>query len=159
MNYSKIEQCDVVNGAGVRTTLFVSGCSHACAGCHNKPTWNYKAGLEFTNETLAYLLDCVDSEWVNGLTLSGGDPLAEKNRKEVANIVKAFRDRFGDTKDIWCWTGYTLVELVSQHDVVLSYLLSEIDVLVDGRYVQELKDPSLQWRGSKNQEVIYLRKT
>ena len=154
MNYSGIIFCDSSNGEGIRTTLFVSGCSHACLGCHNQTTWNYKFGEEFSEEVLVKLLDSIDNPYSSGLSLSGGDPLAMKNRAEVCQIVKAFRERFGSTKTIWCWTGYTLDELLEQGDENTSFIIENIDVLVDGLFVESLKDPLLKWRGSQNQRIL-----
>lgn len=155
MNYAKIEKCDVVNGPGIRTTLFVSGCTHACPSCHNKEAQNFRFGQKFTQQTLEELLEVCSDEFCSGLTLSGGDPLHPTNILDVAHIVKAFRYRFGNTKNIWCWTGYTLEGLRNRCDFAVSYLLENIDVLVDGPFVEALKDPALKWRGSSNQRILH----
>jgi anaerobic ribonucleoside-triphosphate reductase activating protein len=155
MNHSKIEYCDCSNGVGVRTTLFVSGCTSMCLGCHNKSTWNFKAGQEFTQETIDKILDSIDNEYVSGLTLSGGDPLHPKNIPDVWELVIQFRSKFGNIKNIWCWTGYLLEDLQSRSCEQTDDILLSIDVLVDGKFVEALKDPSLQWRGSSNQRVLY----
>lgn len=157
MHYSKIEYCDVVNGQGARTTLFVSGCTHCCSGCHNKSTWNFKAGQEFTQETIDKILNSIDNDYVSGLTLSGGDPLNPKNLADVWELVIQFRYKFGNTKSIWCWTGYVLEDLQARNCQQTNDILLSIDVLVDGPFVESLKDPSLVWRGSSNQRVIPLR--
>lgn len=154
MYYSKIEFCDCSNGIGVRTTIFVSGCTHACSNCHNQSTWNFKAGQEFTQETIAKILGSIDNDYVAGLTLSGGDPLHPKNIPAISSLVSQFRQHFGNTKDIWSWTGYTLEQLQERLCPSTKYLLSEVDVLIDGPFVEELKDVSLKWRGSSNQRVL-----
>jgi anaerobic ribonucleoside-triphosphate reductase activating protein len=156
MHYSKIERADTQNGIGIRTTLFVSGCTHCCPNCHNKSTWNFKAGQKLTQEVIDKILASIDNDYVDGLTLSGGDPLHPKNTPSVANLVSQFRRRFGDTKNIWCWTGYLLEDLKARTDPYTAYVLSEISVLVDGPFMEALKDPSLKWRGSSNQRVIHL---
>lgn len=158
MNYSKIEFADCSNGTGVRTTLFVSGCTHCCPSCHNKSTWNFKAGQEFTQETINKILDSIDNDYVAGLTLSGGDPLNPKNLADVWELVIQFRSKFGNTKNLWIWTGYTLEQLQSRVGYGYSQtsdILLCTDVLVDGKFVESLKDPSLQWCGSSNQRVLY----
>lgn len=154
MHYSKIEYCDCSNGIGVRTTIFVSGCIHACHNCHNKTTWNFKAGQEFTQQTIGKVLDSIDNGHVSGLTLSGGDPLHPKNIPDVWELVIQFRSKFGNTKSLWCWTGYTLEQLQERLCPSTKYLLSEIDVLIDGPFIEELKDASLKWKGSSNQRVL-----
>lgn len=148
MNYDRYYTCDVLNGEGLRVVLFVTGCAHACPGCHNKALWNRKAGQEFTQDILDEVLAaCVDHD---GLTLSGGDPLHPANRAEVENICRQFKARYPE-KDIWLWTGYRYEEV--QHLSLMQYL----DVLVDGLYEQGLPT-SKPWRGSDNQRLIRLGK-
>ena len=156
MNYAKIETGDVVNGPGVRTTLFVCGCSHNCQGCHNKEAQNFKFGNAYTDETEAIILKSLSDKFVAGLSISGGDPLHPKNVEQVSKIVDKVRGSFGESKTIWVWTGYTIQELLSRGCPFTLDILNKIDTLVDGKFVEGLRDTSLKYRGSSNQKVIYL---
>ena len=152
MKYSEITYPDVNNGEGCRVTLFVSGCSHRCKGCHNPETWNFDFGKDFNDEVKIRLFDIVSKPYIKGLTLSGGDPLDSYD--DVLDLVKEFRNLFGETKDIWVYTGYIIDDLLSLNkDEILEY----IDVLVDGEYIEEQRDVSLAFRGSKNQRIIRLK--
>ncbi len=152
MKYSEITYPDVNNGEGCRVTLFVSGCSHRCKGCHNPETWNFDFGKDFNDEVKIRLFDIVSKPYIKGLTLSGGDPLDSYD--DVLDLVKEFRNRFGETKDIWVYTGYVIDDLLKLNkDEILDY----IDVLVDGEYIEEQRDVSLAFRGSKNQRIIRLK--
>ena len=153
MNYSKYYPIDVLNGEGTRCTLFVSGCIHNCKGCYNQSTWSPSAGELFTKQLGDQIIHDLNDTRIKkqGLTLSGGDPLHPANVAEVLKLVKRVKAECID-KDIWIWTGYLLAELnVEQQQVV-----DLIDVLIDGKFVQELADPSLVWRGSSNQVIHYL---
>ncbi|QEL55206.1 anaerobic ribonucleoside-triphosphate reductase activating protein [Chromobacterium paludis] len=147
MNYDRYYTCDLVNGEGVRVTLFVAGCPHACSGCHNPSTWDRKAGRPFTEEIREQLLaHCATHD---GLSLSGGDPLHPANRGEVLELCRRFKARYPG-KDIWLWTGYR------HEDVADLELLHYVDVLIDGPYRQDL--PTVKpWRGSDNQRLLRLR--
>ena len=152
MKYSEITYPDVNNGEGCRVTLFVSGCSHRCKGCHNPETWNFDFGKDFNDDVKVRLFDIVSKPYIKGLTLSGGDPLDSYD--DVLDLVKEFRNRFGETKDIWVYTGYVIDDLLNLNkDEILDY----IDVLVDGEYIEEQRDVSLAFRGSKNQRIIKIR--
>ena len=149
MKYSEITYPDVNNGEGCRVTLFVSGCSHRCKGCHNPETWNFDFGKDFNDEVKNRLFDIVSKPYIKGLTLSGGDPLDSYD--DILDLVKEFRNRFGETKDIWVYTGYVIDDLLNLNkEEILEY----IDVLVDGEYIEEQRDVSLAFRGSKNQRII-----
>lgn len=148
MNYASIVKCDSLNGDGFRTVLFVTGCSHKCKGCYNKSTWNPMNGQEFTSETLETLLEYLDKPYIKGLTLSGGDPLYPGNIDEIYNIVKTVKKMTG--KDIWLWTGYKLSEIPEKATKILEY----IDVIVDGKYIEDLKTVK-KFRGSSNQSIYY----
>ena len=154
MNFSKIDPCDVVNGQGIRATLFVSGCDLRCPQCFNKEAQNFKAGKLFTPEDFLFLMNSVANPYCAGLSLLGGEPMHPKNLPVVAEIISIFREQFGHTKNIWLWSGYTLEELRERYDILTDYVLAGIDVLVDGRFVQELKDPTLKFRGSSNQRIL-----
>ena len=152
MKYSEITYPDVNNGEGCRVTLFVSGCSHRCKGCHNPETWNFDFGKDFNDEVKIRLFDIVSKPYIKGLTLSGGDPLDSYD--DVLDLVKEFRNRFGETKDVWVYTGYVIDDLLNLNkEEILEY----IDVLVDGEYIEERRDVSLAFRGSKNQRIIKMR--
>lgn len=150
MNYSQYYDIDVVNGPGTRCTLFVSGCEHNCRGCYNQSTWNTSSGQLFTSELEDKIISDLNDKRISkrGLSLSGGDPLHPANVKSVLALVKRVRKE-APGKDIWCWTGYTLEQLSdAQREVV-----DLIDVVIDGKFEQDLADPSLKWRGSSNQII------
>ncbi|MEL7629639.1 anaerobic ribonucleoside-triphosphate reductase-activating protein [Pectobacterium aroidearum] len=154
MNYHQYYPVDVVNGPGTRCTLFVAGCVHECVGCYNKSTWRLNSGQPFTQEQedriIADLQDTVIPR--QGISLSGGDPLHPRNVPDILRLVERIRAECPD-KDIWVWTGYVLAELTPEQQRVVDL----INVLVDGKFVQDLKDPALIWRGSSNQVVHRLR--
>lgn len=150
MNYNAIVKDDLINGEGARVSLFVSGCSHGCKGCFNEETWDYRFGHEFNDKVLDELLIALDKSYISGLSLLGGDPLMKKNIDEVIKICSKVKSKFPD-KNIWCWTGYTLEEVQSNH---ASTILEYIDVLIDGKFVEELKDLNLPFRGSSNQRIL-----
>ena len=154
MNYHQYYPVDVVNGPGTRCTLFVSGCVHECPGCYNKATWRLNSGVPFTQEMEDQIIADLNDSRIKrqGLSLSGGDPLHPQNVPTILKLVKRVLSECPG-KDIWLWTGYQITELTDQQlDVV-----NLINVLIDGKFVQALKDPSLLWRGSSNQIIHYLR--
>lgn len=155
MNYHRYYSVDVVNGPGTRCSLFVAGCVHQCRGCYNKSTWSLNSGIPFTQEVEDQII--ADLQDVNikrqGLSLSGGDPLHPQNVPTILKLVKRVKTEC-ENKDIWLWTGYKRDQLTSQQNQVLDY----IDVLVDGKFVQDLADPNLIWRGSSNQVIHYLHR-
>ena len=160
MHYASIKPCDIANGPGVRVSLFVSGCSHHCPGCFNKETWDFSYGQPFTEETMAQLYEMLSPSYITGLTLLGGEPMEKVNQRALLPFVKEVRHIFPD-KTIWCYTGYTyeadlLADTGRAHCEVTEEVLSCIDVLVDGRFVQELYDITLLFRGSSNQRLIDL---
>ncbi|KHN50092.1 anaerobic ribonucleoside-triphosphate reductase-activating protein [Pectobacterium fontis] len=154
MNYHQYYPVDVVNGPGTRCTLFVAGCAHECVGCYNKSTWRLNSGQPFTQEQedriIADLQDTVIPR--QGISLSGGDPLHPQNVPDILRLVERIRAECPN-KDIWVWTGYVLAALTPEQQRVVDL----INVLVDGKFVQDLKDPALIWRGSSNQVVHHLR--
>ncbi|EGR3221699.1 anaerobic ribonucleoside-triphosphate reductase activating protein [Vibrio parahaemolyticus] len=143
-NYAKYINCDLVNGKGVRCTLFFTGCSHGCKGCYNKSTWNPNSGFPITESLIRQILD--DLEFRDGLSLSGGDPLHHRNLKTTTRICKLVKERYPD-KDIWLWTGYDLDERFRGCE-----FLKYVDVVIDGRYVKELPT-NKPFRGSDNQRM------
>lgn len=168
MNISKIDKYSIANGEGVRVSVFVSGCRRHCPGCHNPEAFDFNAGTEYTEEVESEILEALKPNYIQGLTILGGEPLEPENRKGVLDLIEAVRKVYGNGKDIWLYTGYTFSELCrkayqrlnSFHQIVnlpLHSILQNIDVLVDGPFVQELADPDLQFRGSRNQGIIHLR--
>lgn len=154
MNYHQYYPIDVVNGPGTRCTLFVSGCVHECPGCYNKSTWRLNSGLPFTAEIEDRIIADLSDRRIKrqGLSLSGGDPLHPQNIPHILHLIQRVRAECPD-KDIWVWSGYTLEALNEQQREVAAL----INVLVDGKFIQDLKDPALIWRGSSNQVIHYLR--
>lgn len=151
MNYSGIVNCSIVDGIGFRTTLFISGCKHCCEGCQNPHTWDFNAGRPYTEEVEEILFDRISEDYIKGLTLSGGDPLYSAD--DVYELLVRFRERFGDTKSVWLYTGFKY-EYCKEH---FSKILDLCDVLVDGTYKCEERDLTLAFRGSRNQRVINLK--
>lgn len=145
-----------VDGEGVRCSLYVSGCPFHCEGCYNKAAQSFQYGVPFTNELLNQIIDDVGHVSVQGLTLLGGEPFL--NTETCLTVCKKVRDVFGNTKDIWSWTGYTFEEMMQETEDKLE-LLSYVDVLVDGRFEQTLFDSNLAFRGSSNQRIIDVKKS
>jgi len=162
MHYGEIKKFDIANGRGVRVSLFVSGCTHCCKGCFNPQTWDFSFGTEFTDETEMDIIEALSPDYIDGLTLLGGEPMEPDNQRRLLPLLKIVRELYPH-KDIWCYTGYTLeTDLLSRSRArceVTDEVLSYIDVLVDGEFVEELKNISLRFRGSSNQRIIDLQKT
>ena len=162
MNYGEIKKTDIANGEGVRVSLFVSGCTHHCEGCFNPETWNFCYGKEFTSETEKELLSALSPDFINGLTLLGGEPFEPQNQRAIAPFLKKVREQFPN-KNIWCYTGYLFDEELLKDSrarcEVTDEMLGMIDVLVDGEFKQELKNITLRFRGSENQRIIDVKKS
>lgn len=165
MNWAEIKTNDIANGVGVRTSLFVSGCRHHCKNCFNEMTWDFGYGELFTEETMNEIFDSVNHDWINGITLLGGEPFEPENQRVLLPFLVMFKERFPD-KDIWCYTGFTIEQLIGKSEPksravteVTAEMLSIIDVLVDGPFVEDLYDISLKFRGSSNQRIIDLKKS
>ena len=162
MNYSVIKEYDVANGPGVRTTLFVSGCTHHCDGCFNKDTWDFNYGVPFTQETIDYILKTLEPAYITGLTLLGGEPFEPANQQALVPLVKQVKEHFPN-KDIWCFSGYLfdedIVDRMLPKYPQTKELLSCIDVLVDGEFIKELKDLKLKFKGSSNQRTILVQES
>ena len=162
MNYGEIKKTDIANGEGVRVSLFVSGCRRHCKNCFNKVTWDFGYGKPFTEETQNELLEALAPDHIAGLTLLGGDPMEPENQRALLPFVKRVRRELPQ-KTIWCYTGYTFREGALEEQEanceVTKELISLLDVLVDGRFIEELKDIRLVFRGSSNQRVIDVQRT
>ena len=162
MYYGEIKNCDIANGEGVRVTLFVSGCTNHCKNCFQPQTWAFDYGQPFTAETEAYLLSLLEPGYINGLTLLGGEPFEPENQRALVPFLRRVRAAYPQ-KNIWGFSGFTYEELLTEGShprcEVTDEMLSLLDVLVDGRFVEELKDISLRFRGSRNQRLIDLNAT
>ena len=152
MNFGKIKPVDVANGEGVRVSLFVSGCPHHCKGCFNHELWNYNAGEEYNLKVASDILNLCGKSYITGLSLLGGEPLDPHNLQHLTVLAYSFKRRFPN-KNIWCYTGYTFEEVCQLP------IMEFIDVLVDGKFIEELKDPRLKFRGSSNQRIIDVKKS
>lgn len=157
MNYHNITYPDLNNGIGLRVTLWLSGCDNKCKGCHNPQTWDKNSGTKFNDTTKKKLFDVLSKEYIEGITFSGGDPLHENNIKEVNELIGEIRTKYPQ-KTIWLFTGNTL-ENIYKEESIRKEIIEKCDVLVDGRFIEEQKDLSLAWRGSRNQRVIDIPKT
>lgn len=162
MNYATIKNCDIANGPGVRISLFVSGCTHRCKGCFNEVAWDFNYGQPFTQETVEMILEMMAPSYIKGITLLGGEPFEPKNQPALLELVKRIRQKYPD-KSIWAFSGY-----LYEKDILAGRLgdpaitrafLELIDVLVDGPFVESLKDLSLRFRGSSNQRLIDVKRS
>ncbi len=164
MNYATIKWTDIANGEGVRISLFVSGCTHCCKNCFNQVAWDFNYGEPFTAEVAEKILTELEPFYISGLSLLGGEPLEPQNQKALLPFVREVKKRYPN-KTIWCYTGYVLDEKngvlveTGKNTEETKELISLFDVLVDGAYVEELKDIRLKFRGSANQRVIDVQKT
>lgn len=157
MNYGNIKNFDIANGNGVRVSLFVSGCTRHCKGCFNSEAWDFAYGKEFTKETEDAIIEMLKPSFIEGLSLLGGDPFEPANQKRLLPFVQRVRRELPD-KDIWCWSGFVydrdLVEGGQRHTEDTDALLACLDVLVDGPFMIDKKNISLQFRGSENQRIL-----
>ena len=159
MKYSAIKNCDIANGEGVRVSVFVSGCNHHCKGCFNKETWDFNHGKTLTFETVQDIGEMLEPDYISGLTVLGGEPLDPLNTNGVNFLLELVSMGINrEKKNIWLYTGYTWDELMDRifknGDTELRSILEYVDVLVDGRFIEEEKDISLVFRGSRNQNII-----
>lgn len=145
----------ISNGLGWRAVLFVSGCPHGCMGCHNKEAQNFNYGEEFNKEEILNKIQ--ENSILKGITISGGEPLCKQNIPEVVDFIKDVK-KVRPEFNIWCYSGYTLEELMQRQDSITKEALKEIDVLVDGEFMQEQKKPNLKFRGSENQRILDVKK-
>lgn len=152
MRYHNITKDDMLNGDGLRVVLWVAGCTHGCKECQNPVTWDVGGGIPFDNEAKEELFAELNKDYISGITLSGGDPLHPSNRSDIGLLVEEIHTLF-PTKTIWLYTGYTFDEIKSLP------FISNLDVIVDGKYVKELNNNSLHWKGSSNQCVIDVKQS
>ena len=173
MNYASIRTCDIANGEGVRVTLFVSGCTHHCKGCFNPDQWDFGYGKPFDRQVEDEILKALEPSFISGLTILGGEPMEPANQRALVPFLRRFRETFGSAKNLWVYTGCVFekdLQAIEQSEQseqsnnpsrwrteVTDEFLSYIDVLVDGPFVEDLKDISLQFRGSSNQRILRLK--
>lgn len=162
MNYAVIKKFDIANGPGVRVSLFVSGCRHRCKNCFNSEAWDFSYGKPFTKGTIEEIITALSPKHIEGFSLLGGEPFEPENQEGILSVLKEIKKRLPE-KTVWCYTGFLfdnqlLAGKVGQKKTVLE-ILSHIDVLVDGKFVEELKSPDLIFRGSSNQRIIDVKKS
>ena len=153
MRYNVVRKMDISNGPGVRVSVFMQGCEFHCKNCFNPETWDFEGGKEFNNETIDDVLNLCGQSYIKGLSILGGEPLHPRNIEATTKLAKAFKEKY-PKKNIWVWSGFKFDEDLKDKEV-----LNYIDVLVDGRYSDELHDPTLKWKGSSNQRVIDVQKS
>ena len=162
MNYMEIKKYDIANGPGVRTSLFVAGCTHHCKGCFNPESWDFNAGKEFTEKTIDEIIESLSPDYIKGLTLLGGEPFEPGNQAALLPLVKKVKEIYPD-KSIWAFSGYLFDKqimdiMVKKYDFTKEFI-SYIDVLVDGEFKEEEKDLSIVFRGSRNQRIIDVKES
>ena len=162
MHYADIKEFDIANGPGVRVSLFVSGWNHHCKACINQSAWDFNYGNNYTEETTKKILDDLDKDYIEGLSLLGGEPLELQNQKGLLPLVKKVKEKYPN-KNIWCYTGFDfekdVVGKMAKSNEETKELMNYIDVIVDGKFEEENKDLSLQFRGSSNQRIIDVKQS
>lgn len=156
MNITNIKYFCTTNGDGFRTAVFVAGCNIHCPGCFNKSAWDFHAGKPMDDDIINKILDSIQPDYIEGLSILGGEPLDPDNQEGVKKLIDKFRRRFGKTKNIWLWTGYPLNNLPDTP--YINYIINMIDYIIDGPYIDRLSDVDLKYRGSSNQRIINLQK-
>lgn len=155
MKYIKITGPDVENGLGFRTTLWISGCKCHCEGCHNPETWSFTFGKEFTDESYQELKENLSKPYIKGLTLSGGNPV--DSPEDLLSLLKRVREDFGNSKDIWLYSGYVFEDLLK--DPLCKEILGLVDIVVDGPFILSKRNTALPFRGSENQRIIRVQES
>ncbi len=164
MKYAKIKKCDVANGPGVRVSLFVSGCNHHCKNCFNREAWDFNYGKEFTEDEQNEIIEDLKPEYITGLSLLGGEPFERTNQEGLVPLIKKVKEKYPNKK-IWCYTGFTfdnqiIGEMIKKEGrKTTKEMLENIDYIVDGKFIEELKDPKLRFKGSSNQRIIDVKKS
>lgn len=169
MRYASIRNLDVSNGNGIGVALFVQGCNRHCKNCFNPETWDFKGGKEWTDEVQNQFMDLIDRPYIERVTILGGEPLTDENLSGVYNLVNKIRDKYILGKTIWLYTGYTLhdsdftgingLKINAEEDYYWYYIIQNCDIIVDGEYIEELRDLTLPFRGSSNQRIIDVHKS
>jgi len=162
MNYADIKNYDIANGPGVRVSIFVSGCTHHCKGCFNKEAWDFNYGKQFNDEREEEVLKALEPKYIKGLSLLGGEPFELQNQKGLLPVIKKAKEKYPDKK-IWCYSGYSfdsdiLGDMAKKYDETKE-MLKYVDIIVDGKFEEDLKDPTLRFRGSSNQRIIDVQKS
>lgn len=162
MNYADIKEFDVANGTGVRVSLFVSGCNHRCKGCFNEVAWDFNYGKTFTKADADKILESLKPDYIQGLSLLGGEPLEYSNQQGLLPLLRRFVKLYPD-KNVWCYTGFEFERDIKNNMMVkweeTRELISYIDILVDGKFEEDLKDLGLRFRGSSNQRIIDVKQS
>lgn len=162
MNYAAIKPFDVANGPGVRVSLFVSGCTHRCEDCFNREAWDFSYGEEFTEREMQKILKALEPDYIKGFSLLGGEPFEPRNQAVLADVLQKIKEVYPE-KNVWCYTGYTFeTDLLSGRlcdYAVTQKMLKNIDILVDGKFIKELKNLKLRFKGSENQRIIDVKKS
>ena len=153
MKYNKIRKMDIADGPGVRVSIFMQGCSFNCKNCFNQETHDFNGGKDFTQDTVNRVLELCDKDYIEGLSILGGEPMHPRNIQGTTELAKAFKEKFPN-KSLWVWSGFTF-----DRDLKDKEALKYVDVLVDGQYIDELRNPKLEWRGSSNQRVINVQES
>lgn len=153
MRYNKIRKMDIADGPGVRVSIFTQGCSFNCKNCFNQETHDFNGGKEFDDETLNHILDLCNNEHIEGLSILGGEPMHPQNIEGTTKLAKAFKEKYPN-KSLWAWSGYSF-----DNDLKDKEVAKYLDVIVDGRYEDDLRNPKLKWKGSENQRVIDVQKS
>lgn len=163
MNYSNIKTFDIANGIGVRTSLFVSGCRNRCEDCFNSGAWSFDSGKPFTQETIDYICKTLEPEYIDGLSILGGEPLEPENQSAVLSLINQVKTMYPN-KQIWMWTGFKWYDILNNKTCracteITNLILKKIDILVDGPFIESEKDLLLRFRGSSNQRIIDVQQT
>ena len=153
MRYNKIRKMDIADGPGVRVSIFTQGCSFNCKNCFNQETHDFNGGKEFNDETLNHILDLCNNDHIEGLSILGGEPMHPQNIEGPTKLAKAFKEKYPN-KSLWAWSGYSF-----DNDLKDKEVAKYLDVIVDGRYEDDLRNPKLKWKGSENQRVIDVQKS
>ena len=153
MRYNKIRKMDIANGPGIRVSVFLQGCAFHCKNCFNPETWDFDGGQEFNDARIEEIIALAKDDYITGLSILGGEPMHPKNIEATTKLARRFKEVYPN-KTIWSWSGFLFDEYIKKHDVV-----NYIDVIVDGLFVEELRNPNLKWRGSSNQRVIDVKKS
>ena len=161
MNYAVIKKFDIANGQGVRVSLFVSGCRHRCKNCFNKEAWDFSYGKLFTSDTETEIITALSPDYISGFSLLGGEPFEPENQEVLNNLLKKIK-KILPQKSVWCYTGFDFEDLIGRkvgNAETCLKMLENIDVLVDGKFIEKLKNPELIFRGSSNQRIIDIKKS